>query len=204
MFTVGIYADRNSNVRGVFCGRKVRGYPIDFGDCIAGESLWVDELVEESKKLVKALKYTGIAEIEYKYDILDHNYYLIEMNPRTWSWIGITPKVGVNLPLLAYKDMIGKEIPQYVEMDKTKRVLWTRSIDDRYYCVKKYYAGAGNKDFPESVEEWEEKLKEYDSVVYADLDPEDPKPGIKWMRHVRLRKLKDFAKSLITKRQGKA
>ena len=59
MFTIGVYADRNSDVRAVFSGRKVRGYPVEFGDCIAGESYWVEELVEISKRL---LNYWGIQE----------------------------------------------------------------------------------------------------------------------------------------------
>jgi len=181
MFTIGVYADRNSDVRAVFSGRKVRGYPVEFGDCIAGESYWVEELVEISKKIIKLLGYTGIAEIEYKYNYLDEKYYLIEINPRTWSWVGITPEAGVNLPLIAYKDLIGEKIPDYLEMNKEKKVLWTRSIDDRYNC-KNNHKNINDKDFLKSEKEWEESLKKYDRVVYADLDPDDIKPGLFWKK----------------------
>jgi len=181
MFTIGVYADRNSDVRAVFSGRKVRGFPVDIGDCFAGESLWVEELVEKSKKIIKLLGYTGIAEIEYKYNYLDGKYYLIEINPRTWSWVGITPEAGVNLPLIAYKDMVGEKIPDYLEMNKEKKVLWTRSIDDRYNC-KNNHKNINDKDFLKSEKEWEESLKKYDRVVYADLDPDDIKPGLFWKK----------------------
>lgn len=106
MYTIGVYADRNSDVRAVFSGRKIRGFLVDIGDCFAGESLWVEELVEKSKKIIKKIGYTGIAELEFKYNDLDNKYYLIEINPRTWSWVGITPEAGVNLSLIAYKDLI--------------------------------------------------------------------------------------------------
>lgn len=196
MFTVGIYADKKSDVRAVFSGRKVRGYPVDFGDCFAGESYWVDELVEQSKKIVKKLGYTGIAEIEYKYNIIDGKYYLIEMNPRTWSWVGITPKVGVNLPLIAYKDTIGEEVHEYIEMNKSKKIIWTRSIDDRYNCQKNH-KNVYDKDFLKSEKEWEESLKKYDLVVYADCDPEDMAPGIFWKRYTRVRRAKNFLRKII-------
>jgi len=194
MFTIGVYADRNSDVRAVFSGRKVRGYPVEFGDCIAGESYWVEELVEISKKIIKLLGYTGIAEIEYKYNYLDEKYYLIEINPRTWSWVGITPKTGVNLPLIAYKDMVGEKIPDYLEMNKEKKVLWTRSIDDRYNC-KNNHKNINDKDFLKSEKEWEESLKKYDEIVYADCDPDDIAPGIFWKK----RKKWNYLKSPLKK-----
>jgi len=67
MFTVGVYADIYSNVKGIFTGRKVRGYPAMYGDCILGEVFEVpSHVIENTKKIVKELKYTGIAEFEYK------------------------------------------------------------------------------------------------------------------------------------------
>ena len=193
---IGVYADKQSTVRAVFSGRKVRGYPVEYGNCFAGESYWVEELVEQSKKIVKLLGYTGIAEIEYKYNSVDGKYYLIEMNPRTWSWIGITPKTGVNLPLIAYKDMIGEEIPKYVEMNKSKKVLWTRSIDDRYNCQKNH-KNVNDDDFLKSEKEWEESLKKYDEIVYADCDPEDMAPGLFWKKQNRLRNIKSTLKKTL-------
>ncbi len=196
MFTIGVYADKNSDVRAVFSGRKVRGFPVDIGDCFAGESLWVEELVEKSKKIIKLLRYTGIAEIEYKYNYLDEKYYLIEINPRTWSWVGITPEAGVNLPLIAYKDLIGEKIPDYLEMNKEKKVLWTRSIDDRYNC-KNNHKNINDKDFLKSEKEWEESLKKYDEIVYADLDPDDINPGKYWERQLLKHKFKFIIKKII-------
>ena len=46
--------------------------------------------------IVKDLNYSGIAEFEYKKDLSTGRYRLIEVNPRSWSWIGITPACGVS------------------------------------------------------------------------------------------------------------
>ena len=70
MYSVGIYADQNSDVLAVFTGRKVRGENPLYGDCIVGQVEQVpSELIQETKRLLKELGYTGIAEVEYKREI---------------------------------------------------------------------------------------------------------------------------------------
>ncbi len=111
MHTVGIYANENSEVLSVFTGRKVRGYPADSGDNVVGESYKVpDSIIKNSVRIVKEMKYSGIAEFEYKKDEVTGDYFLIEINPRAWSWIGITPYCGVNIPVIAYQNMTGGDV----------------------------------------------------------------------------------------------
>jgi predicted ATP-grasp superfamily ATP-dependent carboligase len=106
MYTIGVYAAQDHGVRGVFTGRKVRGYPAEFGDCIVGEAHDVPpELVAHTRRIVEDLELSGILEFEYKRDARTGVFRLIEINPRSWSWVGITPAAGVNLPLLAYGDL---------------------------------------------------------------------------------------------------
>jgi D-aspartate ligase len=113
MFTVGIYADRNFQVRGIFTGRKVRGFPPESGDCILGQVESVPSYIMSlSHELCTKLKYHGIAEIEFKRNNLTGEFVLIEINPRSWSWVGITPECGVNLPWMAYLDLSGEHIPE--------------------------------------------------------------------------------------------
>lgn len=103
MYTVGIFS-KDGMISGIFSGRKVRGYPADVGDCVVGQIEKVpDHIVDEVKRICSVLKYTGIAEFEYKKDENNGKFKLIEINPRTWSWIGITPACGVSLPLIAYQ-----------------------------------------------------------------------------------------------------
>lgn len=199
MYTIGIYADKKSDIKGIFSGRKVRGYPVEYGDCYAGESYWNQNLVDISKNIIKLLKYTGIAEIEFKWNEFDNKFYLIEVNPRTWSWIGITPYTGVNLPLLAFNDLLGID-SNIIEMNKRRRVLWIRSIEDKYNCIFKN-KNINNKDFPGNIKDYNRNLKDYDLVVKADFDNSDKLPGYFWL-FVQLKnriygKIKD---KLITKK----
>jgi len=64
MYTVGIYADRNHDVLGIFTGRKVRGFPPDIGDCVVGQAEKLpSELVTLVKKMVKDLHYLGAGDL---------------------------------------------------------------------------------------------------------------------------------------------
>ncbi|MBW6480194.1 MAG: ATP-grasp domain-containing protein [Bacteroidales bacterium] len=138
MYTIGIYADQNSKLKAVFTGKKVRGYPADSGDNVVGESCKVPEiLIENTRRIVAEMKYTGIAEFEYKKDDETGEFYLIEINPRAWSWIGITPWCGVNIPLIAYQDMAGIKQTGNPEQNNY-HFRYIKVLQDFINCVFRY------------------------------------------------------------------
>jgi D-aspartate ligase len=138
MYTVGIYADKNSELKAIFTGRKVRGYPADSGDNIVGESCKVPEiLIENTRRIVTEMKYTGIAEFEYKKDAETGEFYLIEINPRAWSWIGITPWCGVNIPLIAYQDMAEIKPSEKAEQNNYN-FKYVKVLQDFTNCLFRY------------------------------------------------------------------
>ena len=136
MYTVGIYANRKYDVLAMFTGRKVRGFPPDYGDCVVGQ---VENVPEELKSLVKnickEIKYSGIAEFEFKKDARTNEFKLIEINPRSWSWVGITPACNVSLPWIAYCDLVGEKTASYIESNLPDgSVVWLKCIDDIINC----------------------------------------------------------------------
>lgn len=128
LYTVGIYADRQSELRGVFTGRKLRQLPPDFGTCTYGESLNQPGIVDLGERLVKALGFHGIAQIEFKLDARDGKFKLMEINPRGWQWSYLATACGVNLPYIAYCDLNGLPLP--VAPQTTMRKTWTHMGDD--------------------------------------------------------------------------
>jgi len=63
--------------------RRTRQFPIDFGYSSSFvETMDVPEIVAPSLRLLDAMKYTGIVEIEYKYDARDNRFKLLDINPR--------------------------------------------------------------------------------------------------------------------------
>lgn len=171
MFTVGIYADEESSIKALFTGRKVRGYPAEYGDNIVGESCTVpDKLIENVKKIISYLNYSGIAEFEYKKDEETGEFKLIEINPRSWSWIGITPHCGINIPLIAYLDLTGinKEIRQLNQNEE--KVRYVKVFQDFVNCIFRY-----KKTYPAwamSYKEWRMESKSAKNI-YAELHRRD-------------------------------
>lgn len=177
MYTVGVYANRQHAVVGLFSGRKVRGFPPDIGDCMVGQAEDVpDHLKDIAKTVCKELRYHGIAEFEFKRDAVTGEFRLIEVNPRTWSWIGITPACGISLPLLAYWDLKNNTTPSYRENRvRSGSVKWVRILDDLPNCLYKNRRAG--------VPQWQMKLRQWwstlsaERLVVAEFAAHDPLPG---------------------------
>jgi predicted ATP-grasp superfamily ATP-dependent carboligase len=111
MYTLGSYLDRDGQALGLFSGRKVsqtRGY---MGSARVGESIWVDEVVEQGLALLRALGFHGVSQVEVMRDPRDGRYKLLEVNPRLWQWHSLAAACGVDLPYIAYRDLVGDPLP---------------------------------------------------------------------------------------------
>jgi D-aspartate ligase len=111
LYTVGSYLDAGGAALGVFCGRKLRQTPPGIGTCRVGEAVWVPEVVEAALTLLRAFGYRGLSQVEFKRDPRDGRYKLMEINARLWQWHGLATACGVDLPLIAYRDLTGGALP---------------------------------------------------------------------------------------------
>jgi D-aspartate ligase len=177
MYTVGIYANDKSDILGLFTGHKVRGYPADSGDCIVGENYNLpDYVIENTYRIVRNLKYSGIAEFEYKKDLSTGMYKLIEVNPRSWSWIGITPACGASLPLIAYQDLSREKVTIKKPSLENGSVKYMKVLEDLRNCLILY-----KNNYPKwskSFKEWKQDIKA-SKTIYAEFNSNDWLVGLK-------------------------
>ena len=110
LYTLGSYLSRDGEALGLFCGRKLRQTPPGVGTCRVGEARWVDEVVEAGLRLLRALGFHGLSQVEFKRDPRDGSYRLMEVNPRLFQWHGLAAACGVDLPLIAYRDLTGERV----------------------------------------------------------------------------------------------
>lgn len=110
IWTLGSYRDAHGRALASFTGRKLRQWPPRFGTGRACEARWDPDFAARGHELLAALDYHGISQLEVKRDPRDGRDYLIEVNPRSWLWIGLATKVGVNLPYVAWRDAVGRPI----------------------------------------------------------------------------------------------
>ena len=110
LYTLGSYLRADGEPLGLFSGRKLKQVPPLVGTCRVGESVWVQEVVDAGLRLLRALGFHGISQVEFKRDPRDGRFKLMEVNPRLWQWHGLAAACGVDLPLIAYRDLAGEDV----------------------------------------------------------------------------------------------
>ena len=106
---------KNKKVVAGMVGKRIRQRPMDFGKGTTfAASVDVPEIAEYGERLLNAMDYYGLSEVEFKKDPRDSVYKLLEINSRTWLWHTLAIKCGLDFPYVFYQDIMGeetKEIP---------------------------------------------------------------------------------------------
>jgi D-aspartate ligase len=109
LWTLGAYLDADVRPLAIFCGRKLRQYPPQFGTCSLGECVWDLDVVKLGLRLLLGIGYVGPTQVEFKRDPRDGRLKLMEINARTWLWHTLATDGEVDLAYVAYLDMIGSQ-----------------------------------------------------------------------------------------------
>ena len=164
------YADRDSNPKAFFARRRLRMWPLAFGNsslCVSIPVSEVASLKEALFRYLKSISYHGIFSAELKKDRRDGLFKLLEINSRTSAWFNtLSAKCGINIMLIAYLDAIGRDI-KYSE-DYETSFKWVFLRDDIRSAMKMMLNG----DL--SGREWISSLlgkKDYMSYAKDDLRP---------------------------------
>ncbi|MGM0984799.1 MAG: ATP-grasp domain-containing protein [Pseudomonadota bacterium] len=173
MRTIGIYAN-NGNVLGLVYGRKVKGFPAQYGDCIVGQAEpapdWARDL---AIKCCGLLGYTGIAELEVMIDKNTGDRHLIEINPRSWSWVGIGPTAGVDLAWIAYQDMVYDIQPEkWIEGCADGQSVYYAKILADFQNTVFWYRFSSAPEWAQSPIVWKKAFKGKGGV-YAEFSRDD-------------------------------
>lgn len=102
------FADKGT-IRSFWMGQKLRERPITNGTATFAESIRHEELLLQATPLMKALGYSGVCEIEFMYDHRDNKWELIEINPRTWKWVGLAKECGIDYAKMLYRYAYGEQ-----------------------------------------------------------------------------------------------
>lgn len=145
-----------------------RQHPSDFGRASTYvETVSLPEIVEPSIRFLRAIDYYGLVELEYKRDIRDGAYKLLDVNARTWGYHTIGSSAGVDFAHLLYRDQMGDDVD---EVTARPGVRWVRLTTDLPNAVRDIRGGTLNsRDYLRS-------LKGIDAEAVFSL--QDPIPGI--------------------------
>jgi len=91
--------------------RRRRQYPVEFGyTSTFVETINCSEVAAAGRRLLASLDYTGIAEVEFKYDQRDGHYKILDVNARIWSWAALGAAAGVDFPHVLWRLALGETV----------------------------------------------------------------------------------------------
>jgi len=100
-----------------FMHRRLIQNPPRYGVVALGESVWEPKIIEPAMNFLKDIKYTGLAQVEFKQDPRTKEYKLIEVNGRSYLSISLPTACGINLLHLAYRNVKGEHLPPLNQYD---------------------------------------------------------------------------------------
>jgi predicted ATP-grasp superfamily ATP-dependent carboligase len=148
--------------------RRARQHPPEFGrSSTYVETIDLPALEEVSVRFLRAIDYYGLVELEYKLDLRDQQYKLLDVNGRTWGYHSLGPGAGVDFPYMLYADQVGEP----VELRRGQAgVKWIRLITDVPTGIMEILGGR------QSWQSYVQSLRGFH--VEAVFSREDPLPGL--------------------------
>ena len=113
-------------------GQKLRQFPPHFGDMASGRSTDLPHIATLSEKLLRNLDYRGLGGIEYKCH--GDKHYFIEMSVRPEGFHMLAIGAGVDLPWLAYSDMVG--LPRKERAQPQRQISYINGRSHFYLWLK--------------------------------------------------------------------
>jgi D-aspartate ligase len=108
--------------------RRTRQLPLDFGRFSTFvETVDHPAIEEPSRRLLEAIGYTGLIEIEYKQDPRTGAYKPLDINGRIWAWHTLGRRAGVDFSYLQWLHVHGETVP---ETRARSGVRWMRGLTD--------------------------------------------------------------------------
>lgn len=116
-----------------------RQHPSDFGRASTFvETIDLPELAEPSLRFLRAAGYYGLVELEFKHDLRDRRYKLLDVNARTWGYHTLGRSAGVDFPYLLFRDQVGQPIEA---AQARPGVRWIRLATDAPNALRDVRAG---------------------------------------------------------------
>ena len=148
--------------------RRTRQYPIDFGfTSTYVETMERSEVQAAACRFLAPLAFTGMVEVEFKFDIRDGRYKLLDVNMRPWAWIALGAAAGVDFPLIQWQ--VAQGLPVKGGVGRTG-VVWTHASRDAAAALRQIATGSL------SLDAYWQSLRR--PTAYAAFARDDLLPGI--------------------------
>ncbi len=122
----GIFLLMNrGELRAAFAHRRIREKPPSGGVSVLSESVALDSgLLQSSQRLLEALKWHGVAMVEFKRDARDGIPKLLEINGRFWGSLQLAVDAGIDFPYLLYRMAVDGDVEPVFSYQEGVRLRW--------------------------------------------------------------------------------
>lgn len=167
---LGVYTlfDFNSKPIGITVQRRIRSYPVSGGPSTLRETIkgeYAEKSINIAFKLLRELKWYGIAMVEFRVDPRDNIPKIMEINPRFWGSLQLSILAGVDFPYLLYKLFTGKKVEPVLDYKEGVQCRWLLPGDILWFLSS-----------PKKLKNLKEFLKI--NTNYDILSLEDPGPTL--------------------------
>ena len=119
--------------------RRRRQFPIEFGfTSTMVETIENHQIETEACRFLASLDYSGLVEIEFKYDARDGRYKILDVNARCWTWIALGAAAGIDFAALEWRLATGQVIAPH---PAPKAAHWCYLSRDLAACICEMLAG---------------------------------------------------------------
>jgi predicted ATP-grasp superfamily ATP-dependent carboligase len=122
----GVFALMNrGRLRAAFAHRRLREKPPSGGVSVLSESVALDpEVLAQAEQILEALKWHGVAMVEFKRDARDGVSKLLEINGRFWGSLQLSVDAGVDFPYLLYRLAVAGDVEPVSTYTTGVRLRW--------------------------------------------------------------------------------
>ena len=107
---------------------RLRQYPVEFGRHSTYVTTIDDQEIESAaRRFLRAVRYSGIIELEFHRDERDGELKLLDVNHRAWGWHSLGAAAGVDFPYLEWLSNMGADIAR---VHGRPGVRWRRASTD--------------------------------------------------------------------------
>jgi D-aspartate ligase len=160
------YFDSKARCLTAFTGKKIRQFPLYTGYACLGECS-KNEIVESiSINFLEAVGFSGVVDIDYRYDYRDGFYKILDVNPRVGSSFRLfVGQGGLDVVRAMYLDQTSQEVPHDVQTEGRKWI-----VEDRDCVASLNLYRQGRLSIPE----WRRSLRGIKEYSWFAVD--DPSP----------------------------
>lgn len=143
----GVFVLMNrGRLRAAFAHRRLREKPPSGGVSVLSESIALDpRLLAHAQRILEALKWHGVAMVEFKHDARDGIARLLEINGRFWGSLQLAVDAGVDFPYLLYRLAVDGDVEPVLTYAAGVRLRWSLGNADWLLLRLREGAGAGRK-----------------------------------------------------------